>query len=822
MKGRRPGACWMVLPAVLACVPVACGKSQTPAPSGLMMIISTDLTPSEFDSIRVEVSQEQAAGSSQWHTWLDETKLVPGEARLPTTVFVQSGTSADQDGLLRVSAFLSSEPVVLREAQIQIPTDRVAEVRLVLSENCKGQVRIAGAEGEPVSTCPKAGESCQPETGTCGSSAINAAMLPTYVPGEDLDAAPGGPGARPGDGSPGADASRSDAHAGADGLSGEDATVEPDAADDGTIGSDANDGGPVGDGSLDCSANGTGAVGTLGCACSSPGAFACNGNAQTLVLQCVGSVWAQSQRCTSGQLCDSRPGATQGTCAPVDTACSSASPGQSVCGDPSNVVRCGPDLVSHTQVLSCPAQACVSGACTGACSPETTQCSGNGVETCNSGGTWGAAQACTNQTCVSGTGTGTCTGLCAPNQTHCTSLTKEQTCNFSGAWGPDTACANKTCVGTGIGSTCQGVCAQGQTQCSGSDVETCTPTGTWGTASACPASQTCQGVGCACPASTPNYCNSNCTSYQTDKFNCGSCAHGCQGGTCTAGVCQAFAVFSPGSAPVNIAVGGSAVYWTDSGSGGFVYSAPLNGGSSNVAATFGGDCGVLGLAVDSTSVYGIARTGTCNGITSGTLKTASLSGGSASTISSSLGAGFPPQPWRCLTVDATNVYYTNYDIQDVYRVATSGGAAVMLASTQSAPQGIAVQGANVYWGAAPGAGVMQEPVTGGTITPLASAGGGGFIAADASFVYYTNAGALMKTSTAGSTPVTLVASGAAGPLAIDASNVYYLGSSTVMEVSKAGGTVTTLATGQTSPVDIAVDATSVYWLVPTAVMKIAW
>src|SRR3974390_2076842 len=102
------------------------GPTPTPPPKGLMVIVSANLAPTEFDSIRVEVSQEQAAGAQpgqQWHKWVDVTRSVPSEVRLPTTVFVQSGESADQDGLVQVTALLGGQPVVLREAQVQVPGD---------------------------------------------------------------------------------------------------------------------------------------------------------------------------------------------------------------------------------------------------------------------------------------------------------------------------------------------------------------------------------------------------------------------------------------------------------------------------------------------------------------------------------------------------------------------------------------------------------------------------------------------------------------------------------------------------------------------------
>jgi hypothetical protein len=164
----------------------ACSKTTTPASqAGIMVVVSTNLKASEYDEIRVQVSQQQTSGL--WQSWLDESKLVPSEVTLPTTVFIEAGSSPDQEVDIRVTAYLMGNPVVLREAQLQAPTNRVATLYFVLAEVCKGQVEVTGAEGQPESTCPT-GESCQPGTGMCGSNLINGTVLPTFVPGQGLDA----------------------------------------------------------------------------------------------------------------------------------------------------------------------------------------------------------------------------------------------------------------------------------------------------------------------------------------------------------------------------------------------------------------------------------------------------------------------------------------------------------------------------------------------------------------------------------------------------------------------------------------------------------
>ncbi len=223
----------------------------------------------------------------------------------------------------------------------------------------------------------------------------------------------------------------------ADGGSGSDSSSDgpPESGSDGSIDGSAGDAGQDA-----CAASSdAGAVGTLGCPCSTTGEAACNGNAQKLALLCSGGVWVPDGTCASGQLCDSRPGSNQGTCQPIDPVCASASPGQDVCSTSTTAVQCGPDLVSHSPVATCTNRACVGGTCVGVCTPGTTQCaSDTQVQTCGADGQWATA------TCTYACVGASCGGTCKPGATQTCSVWNvscgcdvggNQTCGANGQWG---------------------------------------------------------------------------------------------------------------------------------------------------------------------------------------------------------------------------------------------------------------------------------------------------------------------------------------------------------------------------------------------------
>jgi hypothetical protein len=241
---------------------------------------------------------------------------------------------------------------------------------------------------------------------------------------------------------------------------------------------------------------------------------------------------------------------------------------------------------------ACVNRACVAGTCQGMCSPQQQKCSGNGVQTCDTAGSWGAAAACPTatpfcngagvcgvcsdmstqcsttggvQTCSNGAwlnpvactvgacAMGACAGTCTPGTSTC-SGNGVQKCDMTGHLAPPTACVNQACVA----GACQGMCTPGDTKCSASGPQKCDATGAWGTATACGAHQTCTGGGtagaaaCTCVISDPTcsmlgkagpVCESG-TTLSTCAQDAQGCWYASATSTCANGACSG----APGSA----------------------------------------------------------------------------------------------------------------------------------------------------------------------------------------------------------------------------------------------------------------------------------
>src|ERR1019366_4123432 len=184
-RSRVFAAAGLALPA--ATPMFACSSTPAKPAVGLEMVISVDhlSAPADFDDIRLEISQP--LGSGWIKIWNRDYQVPSMEATLPTTFTLLGGRVADEV-LIALTAYKggpAGRPVVERVAQVQVPSDRLAALYLVLAQICEGQV--TGAEAEPTPTCPT-GESCLPSTGMCGSDLIDANGLPTFIVGQSLDA----------------------------------------------------------------------------------------------------------------------------------------------------------------------------------------------------------------------------------------------------------------------------------------------------------------------------------------------------------------------------------------------------------------------------------------------------------------------------------------------------------------------------------------------------------------------------------------------------------------------------------------------------------
>ncbi len=149
----------------------------------------------------------------------------------------------------------------------------------------------------------------------------------------------------------------------------------------------------------------------------------------------------------------------------------------------------------------------------------------------------------------------------------------------------------------------------------------------------------------------------------SDPVNCGACAHNCQGGACTGGVCG----------PVTLAV----------------------------------THGSLGIALDSTYLYWADSTGSGDAGAINKIGKALTHSGTPSAVVS----GATAQGVQGVATDGTYVYWTNKSAGQVHRSLPTGGALTTLATGQSTPDWIASNGILVAWTDQGSNQVMSLPVT---------------------------------------------------------------------------------------------------------------
>jgi hypothetical protein len=171
------------------------------------------------------------------------------------------------------------------------------------------------------------------------------------------------------------------------------------------------------------------------------------------------------------------------------------------------------------------------------------------------------------------------------------------------------------------------------------------------------------------------------------------------------------------------------------------------------------------------------------------------------------------------TVDASNVYWTDFLDQSVWKQALGGAqnSGAKLASNLTTLGDIAVDGTNVYY--LNQATVWSIPKAGGTGKLVASANNPVRVATDGTYVYYADnfSYGIYKVPVGGgvvTTHASTTQTGAPSDIAIDGTFVYWTAriDGTVNRVPVGGGNAESIASGQTLASEIAVGPTALAWL----------
>lgn len=95
-----------------------------------------------------------------------------------------------------------------------------------------------------------------------------------------------------------------------------------------------------------------GAFPAIGASCSTPLEKACSGHNTTNKLVCLAGKWTYNGTCDGLSRCDTRAGASQGTCQGVAIDCLDLMPGDTSCStDKTTVLTCGADLLDSTKTV---------------------------------------------------------------------------------------------------------------------------------------------------------------------------------------------------------------------------------------------------------------------------------------------------------------------------------------------------------------------------------------------------------------------------------------------------------------------------------------
>ena len=322
-------------------------------------------------------------------------------------------------------------------------------------------------------------------------------------------------------------------------------------------------------------------------------------------------------------------------------------------------------------------------------------------------------------------------------------------------------------------------------------------------------------------------CGGACVDEQTNDANCGGCGLSCST-TCTVGECVVVLASWGSETTPGLGVSSTDVYWasaidggesgTVAGANGRILTVPIGGGVTTTLASGQPGCGHL--TVHGETAYW--NTSAIGSETTGAIVSAPLATGNPSTIVSI------PLHANSIAADDAYVYWMNAGLM---KASLDGLTVTTLVPSTGGANDLVLSTTNAFWTS--GNVVMTVPLAGGNATQIASMPSGGYVAVDATNVYWAadckayagspgcSDGAVMKAPLAGGTAVTLAAASATA-IATDGTSVYWGDdrANVVMKVPTGGGTPVTLAQGL--PMKIVVDATSVYWEdIPTSnIMKV--
>jgi hypothetical protein len=165
---------------------VACAESHELPRGQLMVALSTDMSvPKDLDELRFQVFRADGSGLPERQIPILPAEPAPFGKPLPGTLAIVPSDVGGQQLRIVVSArrldpSSGSEPSrVVREASVELPTDRAALLRMRLAWLCTGIVEpVEGTDDGFRSACG-AGQTCV--AGSCRPAAVDSEMLPDYA-----------------------------------------------------------------------------------------------------------------------------------------------------------------------------------------------------------------------------------------------------------------------------------------------------------------------------------------------------------------------------------------------------------------------------------------------------------------------------------------------------------------------------------------------------------------------------------------------------------------------------------------------------------------